>query len=331
MKKSLYFDEQKRLDEWCDRLLEERRAIAVDTEFMRVRTYFPKLSLIQIGTKEEVACIDPLAIKNLDRLKALLTAPEIIKVFHAPSQDFETLLHTLEILPTPIFDTQIGMHLIAPDKKEYKCISYRKMVELLEGVTLEKDQTRTRWDERPLSPKQIEYAYDDVRYLLECYEKIMAKIHEKGLEKSLQQQHQKYSDRTRFEPNFDAVGNRVKGRQILKGHEMRLLKLIAQSREELAIDADSPRRWIAKDELLIQAARAFVNPKNDPVEHPILNSLPNKTRWAFEDAIQRYHSPKEEKRADKSGTDGESSPKEENLPPANHALANELKALIKGE
>ena len=153
------------------RALQASNWIALDTEFLRERTYYARLCLIQVGTPDLVACIDPLALERLAPLHALLADARLRKVLHAARQDLE-VFHDLDagggrhVIPAPVFDTQIAAAYLGYDDQ----IGYAALVTALTGVTLDKSHTRTDWSLRPLSTAQLQYAEDDVRYLVPVYE-----------------------------------------------------------------------------------------------------------------------------------------------------------------
>ena len=152
-------------------------AVAVDTEFLRERTFHPRLCLIQVGTPDESVAIDPIALAgHLDPLAALFTDASTVKVFHACTQDMEVLLNALGVLPAPIFDTQVAAAFLG----ERLQIAYNGLVQTFCGVTLPKTESLTDWSRRPLTDQQIEYALDDVRYLIRAYAVIRERLERAG-------------------------------------------------------------------------------------------------------------------------------------------------------
>lgn len=279
-----YFKEQDLLDKWCEEQIETISLIAVDTEFMRVKTYFPKLCLIQLATHKEAVCVDPLKIQNLDALAKLLTAPHITKIFHAASQDLEAIVHALKILPAPVYDTQIAIQTLGKVKHS---MSYRDMVQSYCGVELEHDEARTRWDQRPLSRDQIRYAYNDVLHLIECYEKIDAEIQEADKVAQLKNAFTPLTETERYEPNTEAAWKKVKGKNRLRGDELALLKSLAKMREMMAIQRDLPKRWLIKDDVLIRLSQDYhqqnfmleddyaINSYNDDIRARLIRTIQN--------------------------------------------------------
>ena len=146
----LYIDRPAALAECCARL---RNAtwLALDTEFIREKTYYPQLCLIQVATEEEIACIDPLALPELDPLLDLLYDPAITKVFHAAYQDLEIFFHLRGAVPAPVFDTQLAATVLGYGEQ----IGYAALVKAVLGVELDKSQTRTDWSRRPLDGAQL--------------------------------------------------------------------------------------------------------------------------------------------------------------------------------
>ena len=141
--------------------LETFAAIGLDTEFLRERTYRAELCLVQVSATRDASCVDPLALTDLEPLVRALTAQSTIKVMHASRQDIEVLLPVTGLV-RPVFDTQIAAALTGLPAQ----VGYAELVRRLIGQDLAKTHTRTDWSRRPLSPEQIEYALDDVRYLL---------------------------------------------------------------------------------------------------------------------------------------------------------------------
>lgn len=252
--KDLYIDTQEALDTWCQTQLDSIELLALDTEFLRVKTYFPKLCLIQLATTNEAVCIDPLALKDFTSLKALFAAPHITKIIHSASQDLEAIVHALDILPSPVFDTQIAAQITQNIKVG---MSYHDLVLHYCEVELTRDQTRTQWDLRPLTSEQLKYAYDDVHYLIPAYQKIMAEIEANNQQGLLKANHQPLTERERYEPDPEGAWKKVKGHKRMRGASKQLLRALAKMRELMAIRQDLPKRWIIKDDVLISIAERY--------------------------------------------------------------------------
>ena len=154
-------------------------AIGIDTEFVRERTYFAALGLIQVSTPEEISLVDPRSSGiGLDPLRDLLQSAKTTKVLHSADQDIEVLASALDVTATPLFDTQIAAELTGLGGS----LGYAGMVERLFGVSLEKGETRTDWTRRPLTQAQLGYAAQDVRWLLPAHAYLHEKLEEAGRE-----------------------------------------------------------------------------------------------------------------------------------------------------
>ena len=145
--------------------------VAIDTEFLRERTYRARLCLVQVATEDMLACVDPLRVDVTPLLDALYR-PSLLKVLHAARQDLEVFYDVQGSVLTPVFDTQIAAALTGPEDQ----IGYAALVERLTGHRLDKQATRTDWSQRPLSDVQLAYARDDVHYLREVYGELAARL-----------------------------------------------------------------------------------------------------------------------------------------------------------
>jgi len=175
MVQEIFVDTSQSLAQLCRRL-RDSDWLALDTEFVRDRSYYPRLCLLQVANEEVVACIDPLALPDMAELFSVIYDPGITKVFHAGRQDLEILYHLFGKLPQPLFDTQIAAALLGWGDQ----IGYGALVKAMLGVELPKAHSRTDWSIRPLSPEQIRYAADDVRYLRQLYQRQRQRLDELG-------------------------------------------------------------------------------------------------------------------------------------------------------
>ena len=164
-------DSEELLSELCDRLA-EYPAIAVDTEFVAERTYYPVLGLVQVAAGDICTTIDPLAIEDLSSLERLFANPDVTKVFHAAKQDLCIFYDIFGEVPRPIFDTQLAAAFVGYGDQ----ISYAKLVERVLKVSLSKMAGLTDWTRRPLSRHQLRYALDDVRYLLDAQSNVLNRL-----------------------------------------------------------------------------------------------------------------------------------------------------------
>ncbi len=163
----MYLTTEKDLADFCDQL-KSSPTLAVDTEFVRERTYYHKLGLIQVSDGMRCAAIDPIHIPNLDPFLDLIRNQNTVKVFHAARQDLEILYRLCNETIQPVFDTQIAASVVGWGSQ----ISFAKIVNKVLGKKIDKSETYTDWCRRPLSERQIEYALDDVRLLFPVYENL---------------------------------------------------------------------------------------------------------------------------------------------------------------
>ena len=151
--------------------------LGLDTEFMRERTYFPQLCLVQIAGEQMSVCLDPLSFDFSEIISEFLAAPEIVKIIHSASQDIEVLGHYCDMTIKNLFDTQLAAEFSGMEPQ----IGYAALVQQLAGIELPKSQTRSNWAKRPLTAKQIEYSFNDVNYLKLLYDRLNQILTEKSL------------------------------------------------------------------------------------------------------------------------------------------------------
>lgn len=234
-------------------LLEQLRDadwLAVDTEFLREKTYYPKLCLMQVATPSVIACIDVLAFEDLTPLLDLLYEPQRIVVMHSGSQDLEIFFHLRGTLPAPIFDTQIAAALLGYADQ----IGYARLVEQMLDVSLDKSHTRTDWCKRPLSPEQLEYAANDVRYLVTIYQQMTRILADRQRLHWLDEDFTALADPAQYETHPEDAWQRIKSASRMGGRKLRTLQTLAAWREKRARDRNRPRGWIMKDKLMLDIA-----------------------------------------------------------------------------
>ncbi len=245
-----YVDSPAALAELCQSL-RHSPWLALDTEFIRERTYYPRLCLIQVADADTVACVDPLALDDLDPLLDLLYDPAIIKVLHSAYQDLEIFYHLRGAVPGPVFDTQVAATLLGHGEQ----MGYAALVMDMLGVELDKSQSRTDWTRRPLDPAQLRYAADDVRFLRGVYLRQRADLERRDRLDWLEDDFRELCEPGRYRVEPQEVWRRIKGHHQLKGAQLAVLRTLAAWREEQAIAADRPRRWILGDDVLLDLAR----------------------------------------------------------------------------
>ncbi|HKR36599.1 MAG TPA: ribonuclease D [Steroidobacteraceae bacterium] len=226
--------------------------VALDTEFMRESTYFPKLCLIQAANAGACAVLDPLTLPELAPLWQFLGDRARIKVLHAARQDLEVLATATRdtAVPGPIFDTQIAAALLGYPAQ----IGYGSLVAERLGHTLAKGHTRTDWTRRPLAPEQLQYAEDDVRYLVPLYLDLRTALQAAGRLDWLYEETRELEGLDLHGADPDAAWRRLKGLDRLQPQQRATLKLLAQWREATAIKHDKPRGWILTDDALREIA-----------------------------------------------------------------------------
>lgn len=231
--------------------------LALDTEFLREKTYFPKLCLLQIASEHHIGLIDTLAIRDHSPIIELLTCPTITKVIHSAGQDLEALHHRYGIIPGPIFDTQLAAALLGFDNQ----VSYARLVEHRLGLQLAKAHTRTDWSRRPLSAGALQYAADDVRYLAAIYPVLHRQLAEAKRLAWLNEDMQQNLQPERFQIQPRQAWRRLKNWYKLVPQAQQILAELATWREQEALDQDRPRRWILADDAIM--ALAEQQPAND--------------------------------------------------------------------
>lgn len=222
--------------------------LALDTEFMRERSYRPQLCLVQLGDAAQQVCVDPLAVNDLAALGARLVDTRQIKLVHAAAQDLEVLHQRLGILPAPLFDTQLAATLCGVGEQ----IGYAALIERLLGVVLDKSSSRTDWAQRPLTPEQYRYALDDVRYLPEVHAVLDEKLHALGRVDWMREDCAAQLDPTRWTVEPLEAWRRVKAWQRVPTAAFARLRVLAAWREREAQARDLPRRWVLDDESLLR-------------------------------------------------------------------------------
>jgi ribonuclease D len=250
MKPIEYINKSEQLDKLCSRI-ENAAWIAVDTEFLREKTYYPKFCLLQLATPDWVACVDPIAIKDLSKLFAAIYNPNVIKVFHSCRQDLEIFYHLSGDVPSPIFDTQIAAPLLGFNEST----GYGMLVSSFLSVNLNKAHTRADWSARPLSQDEIQYAADDVIYLCEIYQKMVSQLTKLGRLDWLKEDFAALENIAQYETPPQDAWLRVKGKSKLTGKQLSIIQAIAKWREETAQKEDRPKNWLLRDELLFDFAK----------------------------------------------------------------------------
>jgi ribonuclease D len=225
--------------------------ITVDTEFMRERTYWPVLCVVQVAGPTEAVAIDALAEGiDLAPLLALMNDPATLKVFHAARQDLEIFFHLSSAVPTPLFDTQIAAMVCGFGDS----VSYETLVRKLAGAPLDKASRFTDWSRRPLTERQVKYALGDVIHLRTVYERLQQRLARNGRSSWFAEEMAALGDAALYRAEPDESWRRFRLRGRADSRFLGVLRALAAWRESAAQQRDLPRGRILRDEALIEIA-----------------------------------------------------------------------------
>lgn len=222
--------------------------VGVDTEFMRERTYFAQLCLVQVATTNEIFCVDPLTENSQDTFWRELFAREW--VVHSARQDIEVISQTAGSMPASIFDTQVAAGLLGYPAQ----MGYAGLVKELFKVDMAKSHTRADWTKRPLREAYLEYAAEDVEYLLPAYEQLGERLDDEGRLEWAREDSRLLLDPELYKIGADQALERLKGARNLRGSKRAAAARLAAWREREAIDRNRPRQWILRDAVLLEIA-----------------------------------------------------------------------------
>lgn len=246
----MYIDDQDSLESFAERA-RSARVLAVDTEFLREKTYYPKLCLVQLSADDEVAVVDPFAVGSLDPLIPLFSDPAIVKVFHAGRQDLEIILHETGMLPAPVFDTQVAAALLGHTQQ----IGLASLVHAELGVQLRKTDSFTDWSCRPLSESQMRYAAEDVVHLPKLYAKMKGKLESLGRLDWLRHDFEELSDEGIYRVDERERYRRLKRSNQLSRRQLAAAREMSAWREIQAQTRNIPRKWVLTDEQIVEACK----------------------------------------------------------------------------
>lgn len=239
----------KELTEACARMT-RHPFVTVDTEFLRESTYYPQLCVAQIASPDEAVVVDALAPGiDLKPFFDLMGNEQVLKVFHAARQDIEIVWHRANLIPHPVFDTQIAAMVLGYGDS----VSYDQLVQRITGDALDKSSRFTDWTRRPLSKSQVEYAISDVTHLRDVYRKLKGDLDKRGRSEWLSEEMGILTspDTYRMEP--DDAWQRLRTR-VRKPKELAVLMEVAAWREREAKSRDVPRGRVLKDDLVADIA-----------------------------------------------------------------------------
>ncbi|HEY0335227.1 MAG TPA: ribonuclease D [Stenotrophomonas sp.] len=234
-----------------ERLRTRPDRIGLDTEFIRERTYWPQLALVQMAVGEEILLIDPLAPGMAEALRPWLTDTSILKVMHSASEDLVAFKTACGVLPRPLFDTQVAAGLAGMAAG----MGYQKLVLELTGTLLNKGEQRSDWMRRPLSPSQLEYAADDVFYLFALHDTLDAKLRDLDRRTWLEEDAERLLAGVEQDDGERWPHLSMRSAQFLDAPAQARLVGLLRWRDVQARQSDRPRSWILDNELAVSLAR----------------------------------------------------------------------------
>lgn len=229
----------------------QQQAIGVDTEFVRERTFYPGLGLIQISDGAMNYLVDTVALTNLEPLHRVFQDPAVTKIFHSCGEDLEVLYHRFGEFPQQVFDTQVAAALAGLGGS----LGYGPLVAMLFDVELPKDKTRTNWLRRPLSEAQEAYAALDVVYLIPAYLRLSDRLRRSNRESWAREELEPLFEAKRFLPDPEQVYLRIRAWKSLAPRQVAALRGLAAWRERQARKRNLPRNFVIKEKALVDLAR----------------------------------------------------------------------------
>jgi ribonuclease D len=237
--------------------------IALDTEFIRTRTYYPIPGLIQLADNQNCYLIDPLAISDWNPLRALLVNPDVLKVLHAPSEDIELFRHSYQVIPQPVFDTQIGAAFAGWGHGR----GLQKLLKLVLDIDLDKEETRSDWLQRPLTPKQERYAALDVAHLAELYRRIQSDLDASGRGAWVAEEtDQLIANVSNADAEIDNYYQRFSQLWNLPEHRLASLRDLCSWRERIVRETDRTRNSVLSNNLIVETLKRWPRSMKDLAE-----------------------------------------------------------------
>ena len=244
-----YIDNNKALIEYCSQL-NSSEIIALDTEFVRISTFYPKPALIQVFDGNHYALLDPLGISSWQPFIAILENENITKVLHACDEDIELFYHLFKVFPKSVFDTQVAAALSGLDY----CMGYQRLVYQCFQQEIDKSTARSNWLKRPLNEKQIAYAIEDVSHLIALYDLFKPKLVQQNQLASIEEEYQRLISQLADEV-FSEAYKKIKPSQKLTGIAIGRLQWLASWREKMMRQFNMPRNHVASNETLLLLAQ----------------------------------------------------------------------------
>lgn len=250
-------DQLNDLERVCS-LARDADVVMLDTEFVRTRTFYPQLGLIQLFDGENLSLIDPLAMDEMTPFVELLQDTSVLKVLHACGEDIEVFKTSFGCVPFPMVDTQIMAAFLGYGLST----GFAALAHDLLNVELDKSESRTDWLARPLSQKQLEYAAADVFYLMPMYEQLLEKVTQAGWWEAAQQESELQVEKRTRTTDPEMVYLDIKGAWQLKPKELAILKPLATWRYQEAMNRDLALNFVIRENDLLTIARlALRSPK----------------------------------------------------------------------
>lgn len=254
----LFISTSEELAAFCERA-SSSKVLAVDTEFLRERTYHPRLCLLQLASSpEDIALVDPIAIRDLSPVASLFKDPAITKVIHSCSQDLEVLDGAMGCVPEPLFDTQVAASFLGHRMQ----LGYGPLVESYTGVHLAKAESLTDWSRRPLEPEQLEYAADDVRYLPGIYESMMAELVSRDRLGWVLPEMQALTDPAHYRHLPADAYLHLRRAASLTRKQLAVAREVCAWREKVAESRNIPRKWVLSDEVVVEICKRLPDDVN---------------------------------------------------------------------
>lgn len=269
-------------------VLTSHKHLGVDTEFMREKTYFAQLCLVQVATSDEIYCVDPLTDSSQETFwREFLSRDWVV---HSARQDIEVVFQAAGSMPVSVFDTQIAAGLLGYAAQ----MGYAGLVKDLFDVEMDKSHTRADWTKRPLREAYLQYAAEDVEYLLPAYDCLCERLERVDRLDWARQDSRLLLDPQLYEINADQAIDRLKGARNFRGRRRAAAARLAAWRESEAISRNRPRQWIMRDTVLLEIAYNLPESEDqlrriDGMPQKLLSRVGNDLLLAIEASIADEH------------------------------------------
>ena len=241
---------QIQLNEFVEQI-RNKPLLAIDTEFMRRRTLYPEVALIQVYDGEHLALIDPLAELSLFDFWEILRDESVLKILHSPSEDIEVFQKYAGFVPSPLFDTQFALQLLGHGN----CMGFAHMVKSLLDIEIDKSESRTNWLQRPLTKSQLDYAAADVFHLLPCFDIIIKQINASSYFELVINESNLVAQKRAYQTPDELLYKDIKNAWQLKPSELVVLKELAAWRKNKAIRKNLALNFVLKEHNLVEIAK----------------------------------------------------------------------------